>query len=218
MSHHGGKTQLFVNNASNCKTAFSFHISFLYDFFFSVQFHDSPVRFTVLTSRFATELFSDDSAAPGSEHHGLSSVALGAQQRHDYQPCPRHQEQPLYSSSAGTFKDKHAHKGCSSTTSLLLLIWSFFSLIISILYCCSPGFPTCIVQLGVPHSYLMMSYQYKFQDEDQTKVKGSVKYVCKKCPIHAKNSLLILCLGSLPSCMFMLCLVLFKHTMKVIEI
>lgn len=129
MSHHGGKTQLFVNNASNCKTAFSFHISFLYDFFFSVQFHDSPVRFTVLTSRFATELFSDDSAAPGSEHHGLSSVALGAQQRHDYQPCPRHQEQPLYSSSAGTFKDKHAHKGCSSTTSLLLLIWSFFSLL-----------------------------------------------------------------------------------------
>uniref|UniRef100_A0A1A7YKS7 DnaJ homolog subfamily C member 11 n=1 Tax=Iconisemion striatum TaxID=60296 RepID=A0A1A7YKS7_9TELE len=31
------------------------------------------------------------------------------------------------------------------------------------------------LQLGVPHSYLMMSYQYKFQDEDQTKVKGSVK-------------------------------------------
>lgn len=30
-------------------------------------------------------------------------------------------------------------------------------------------------QLGMPHSYLMMSYQYKFQDEDQTKVKGSVK-------------------------------------------
>ncbi len=35
-----------------------------------------------------------------------------------------------------------------------------------------------MLQLGVPHSYLMMSYQYKFQDEDQTKVKGSVKYVC----------------------------------------
>lgn len=33
------------------------------------------------------------------------------------------------------------------------------------------------VQLGVAHSYLMMSYQYKFQDEEQTKVKGSVKYV-----------------------------------------
>lgn len=30
-------------------------------------------------------------------------------------------------------------------------------------------------QLGVPHSYLMMSYQFKFQDEDQTKVKGSFK-------------------------------------------
>ncbi|KAL3978002.1 chondroitin 6-sulfotransferase 3 [Sarotherodon galilaeus] len=34
---------------------------------------------------------------------------------------------------------------------------------------------TLALQLGVPHSYLMMSYQYKFQDEDQTKVKGSVK-------------------------------------------
>uniref|UniRef100_A0A8B9H264 DnaJ (Hsp40) homolog, subfamily C, member 11b n=1 Tax=Astyanax mexicanus TaxID=7994 RepID=A0A8B9H264_ASTMX len=34
---------------------------------------------------------------------------------------------------------------------------------------------TMALQLGVPHSYLMMSYQYKFQDEDQTKVKGSVK-------------------------------------------
>uniref|UniRef100_A0A3Q3VYH5 DnaJ homolog subfamily C member 11 n=1 Tax=Mola mola TaxID=94237 RepID=A0A3Q3VYH5_MOLML len=34
---------------------------------------------------------------------------------------------------------------------------------------------TLALQLGVPHSYLMMSYQYKFQDEDETKVKGSVK-------------------------------------------
>ncbi|KAM6928191.1 dnaJ homolog subfamily C member 11 [Xenentodon cancila] len=34
---------------------------------------------------------------------------------------------------------------------------------------------TLAFQLGVPHSYLMMSYQYKFQDEDQTKVKGSFK-------------------------------------------
>lgn len=33
-------------------------------------------------------------------------------------------------------------------------------------------------QLGIPHTFLMVSYQYKFQDEDQTKVKGSVKYVC----------------------------------------
>lgn len=39
-------------------------------------------------------------------------------------------------------------------------------------------FQILLVQLGVLHSYLMMSYQYKFQDEDQTKVKGSVKYVC----------------------------------------
>uniref|UniRef100_A0A4W4EL50 DnaJ homolog subfamily C member 11 n=1 Tax=Electrophorus electricus TaxID=8005 RepID=A0A4W4EL50_ELEEL len=34
---------------------------------------------------------------------------------------------------------------------------------------------TLALQLGVPHSYLMMSFQYKFQDEDQTKIKGSVK-------------------------------------------
>ncbi|KAG7472209.1 hypothetical protein MATL_G00106520 [Megalops atlanticus] len=34
---------------------------------------------------------------------------------------------------------------------------------------------TFAVQLGIPHSFLMMSYQYKFQDEDQTKIKGSVK-------------------------------------------
>ncbi|XP_020786548.1 dnaJ homolog subfamily C member 11-like [Boleophthalmus pectinirostris] len=34
---------------------------------------------------------------------------------------------------------------------------------------------TLALQLGVPHSYLMLSCQYKFQDEDQTKVKGSLK-------------------------------------------
>lgn len=34
-------------------------------------------------------------------------------------------------------------------------------------------------QLGIPHTFAMMSYQYKFQDEDQTKIKGSVKYVVK---------------------------------------
>ncbi|XP_058487524.1 dnaJ homolog subfamily C member 11-like [Solea solea] len=34
---------------------------------------------------------------------------------------------------------------------------------------------TLSLQLGVANSYMMMSYQYKFQDEDQTKVKGSVK-------------------------------------------
>ncbi|KAJ8257817.1 hypothetical protein GJAV_G00190050 [Gymnothorax javanicus] len=34
---------------------------------------------------------------------------------------------------------------------------------------------TFAVQLGIPHTFMMMSYQYKFQDDDQTKVKGSVK-------------------------------------------
>ncbi|XP_013866378.1 dnaJ homolog subfamily C member 11a [Austrofundulus limnaeus] len=31
------------------------------------------------------------------------------------------------------------------------------------------------VQLGIPHTFMMMSYQYKFQDEDQTKIKASIK-------------------------------------------
>ncbi|XP_061113599.1 dnaJ homolog subfamily C member 11a [Conger conger] len=34
---------------------------------------------------------------------------------------------------------------------------------------------TLAMQLGIPHTFMMMSYQYKFQDEDQTKLKGSVK-------------------------------------------
>uniref|UniRef100_A0A7N6BQ73 J domain-containing protein n=1 Tax=Anabas testudineus TaxID=64144 RepID=A0A7N6BQ73_ANATE len=34
---------------------------------------------------------------------------------------------------------------------------------------------TFAMQLGIPHTFMMMSYQYKFQDEDQTKIKGSVK-------------------------------------------
>ncbi|KAM9855669.1 dnaJ homolog subfamily C member 11a [Aulostomus maculatus] len=34
---------------------------------------------------------------------------------------------------------------------------------------------TFTMQLGIPHTFMMMSYQYKFQDEDQTKIKGSVK-------------------------------------------
>lgn len=71
---------------------------------FFVQFLDSSGQFAVLSSRFEAELFSNDSTPPGPEHHGLSAVALGAQQCHDYQPGPRHEEQPLYSSSAGTRK------------------------------------------------------------------------------------------------------------------
>ncbi|XP_024915001.1 dnaJ homolog subfamily C member 11-like isoform X2 [Cynoglossus semilaevis] len=31
------------------------------------------------------------------------------------------------------------------------------------------------MQLGLPHTFMMMSYQYKFKDDDQTKIKGSVK-------------------------------------------
>ncbi|KAK2513556.1 Dnajc11 [Columba guinea] len=34
---------------------------------------------------------------------------------------------------------------------------------------------TVALQLGIPHSFMMVSYQHKFQDEDQTRVKGSLK-------------------------------------------
>ncbi|KAF4798944.1 DnaJ subfamily C member 11 [Turdus rufiventris] len=34
---------------------------------------------------------------------------------------------------------------------------------------------TVAMQLGIPHSFVMVSYQHKFQDEDQTRVKGSLK-------------------------------------------
>ncbi|RLV89909.1 hypothetical protein DV515_00014617, partial [Chloebia gouldiae] len=34
---------------------------------------------------------------------------------------------------------------------------------------------TVAMQLGIPHSFMMVSYQHKFQDEDQTRVKGSLK-------------------------------------------
>lgn len=30
-------------------------------------------------------------------------------------------------------------------------------------------------QLGIPHSFALISYQHKFQDDDQTRVKGSLK-------------------------------------------
>ncbi|XP_075046189.1 dnaJ homolog subfamily C member 11 isoform X1 [Mixophyes fleayi] len=34
---------------------------------------------------------------------------------------------------------------------------------------------TMALQLGIPHSFMMVSYQHKFQDEDQTRLKGSLK-------------------------------------------
>ncbi|KAI5768121.1 DNAJC11 [Gulo gulo luscus] len=34
---------------------------------------------------------------------------------------------------------------------------------------------TVALQLGIPHSFALVSYQHKFQDDDQTRVKGSLK-------------------------------------------
>ena len=38
-----------------------------------------------------------------------------------------------------------------------------------------PRFPALSSQLGIPHSFALISYQHKFQDDDQTRVKGSLK-------------------------------------------
>nr|XP_017497315.2 dnaJ homolog subfamily C member 11 [Manis javanica] len=37
------------------------------------------------------------------------------------------------------------------------------------------GHFTVALQLGIPHSFALISYQHKFQDDDQTRVKGSLK-------------------------------------------
>nr|XP_033778095.1 dnaJ homolog subfamily C member 11 [Geotrypetes seraphini] len=34
---------------------------------------------------------------------------------------------------------------------------------------------TMALQLGIPHTFVMVSYQHKFQDEEQTRLKGSIK-------------------------------------------
>ncbi|XP_043531923.1 dnaJ homolog subfamily C member 11a isoform X1 [Chiloscyllium plagiosum] len=34
---------------------------------------------------------------------------------------------------------------------------------------------TLALQLGIPHSFMLISYQYKFQDDDQTRIKGTIK-------------------------------------------
>uniref|UniRef100_A0A7M4FY09 DnaJ homolog subfamily C member 11 n=1 Tax=Crocodylus porosus TaxID=8502 RepID=A0A7M4FY09_CROPO len=53
---------------------------------------------------------------------------------------------------------------------------------------------TVAMQLGIPHSFMMISYQHKFQDEDQTRVKGSLKLNRASqtyfFPIHLTDQLL----------------------------
>ncbi|XP_067826328.1 dnaJ homolog subfamily C member 11 isoform X3 [Heptranchias perlo] len=39
---------------------------------------------------------------------------------------------------------------------------------------------TIALQLGIPHSFMLISYQYKFQDDDQTRVKGTIKELEKQ--------------------------------------
>uniref|UniRef100_A0A8C5MNP8 DnaJ homolog subfamily C member 11 n=1 Tax=Leptobrachium leishanense TaxID=445787 RepID=A0A8C5MNP8_9ANUR len=34
---------------------------------------------------------------------------------------------------------------------------------------------TMTLQLGIPHSFMLVSYQHKFEDEDETRLKGSIK-------------------------------------------
>ncbi|XP_029434041.1 dnaJ homolog subfamily C member 11 isoform X2 [Rhinatrema bivittatum] len=61
------------------------------------------------------------------------------------------------------------------------------------------GHFTMALQLGIPHTFVMLSYQHKFQDEEQTRVKGSIKLNRASqtyfFPIHLTDQLL-------PSAMF----------------
>ncbi|XP_023603053.1 dnaJ homolog subfamily C member 11 isoform X2 [Myotis lucifugus] len=53
---------------------------------------------------------------------------------------------------------------------------------------------TVALQLGIPHSFALISYQHKFQDDDQTRVKGSLKLNRASqtyfFPIHLTDQLL----------------------------
>ncbi|XP_056651871.1 dnaJ homolog subfamily C member 11 isoform X2 [Monodelphis domestica] len=53
---------------------------------------------------------------------------------------------------------------------------------------------TVAFQLGIPHSFALISYQHKFQDDDQTRVKGSLKLNRASqtyfFPIHLTDQLL----------------------------
>ncbi|XP_073089217.1 dnaJ homolog subfamily C member 11 isoform X2 [Manis javanica] len=56
------------------------------------------------------------------------------------------------------------------------------------------GHFTVALQLGIPHSFALISYQHKFQDDDQTRVKGSLKLNRASqtyfFPIHLTDQLL----------------------------
>lgn len=75
----------------------------------------------------------------------------------EHQHSPGHQEQPLHLGGPGGQPAALLHFDAVRTPLTQLLSLS--------------------LQLGVPHTFVMMSYQHKFQDEDQTKIKGSVKCV-----------------------------------------
>lgn len=101
--------------------------------------------------------------SPGQKHDGLPAVALGDPLFHEHQHRQGHQEQPFHLRSSGLLPALvRRHSVCTPVA-------------------CQPWattFPYSL-QLGIPHTFMMMSYQYKFQDEDQTKIKGSIKFVAR---------------------------------------
>jgi hypothetical protein len=136
----------------------------------------------------------------GQEHHGLPTVALGNPVLHEHQHCQRHQNQPFHLRLAGQCLDVSLYY--IKPPNCIMHQFSRTRRIDHILdmvkspSCLSNNDYTYFLQLGIPHCFVMTSYQYKFQDEDQTKIKGSIKYVLTTSNIYSMHSChpsLILC-------------------------
>lgn len=116
---------------------------------------------------------------PRQKHYGISAVALGYPVLNEHQHSQGHQEQPLHLRNAGLrpafeFNLPASQDTCKLTVACQKLCVKKKS-----------RFFISLPQLGIPHTFVMMSYQYKFQDDDQTKIKGSVKYgILKFCSVY----------------------------------
>jgi len=138
-----------------------------YWFHFVPQLRHRSVRPAVFVPRCASWGYHHAGPPPRQEHHGVSTVALGHPVLDEHQHRPGHQEQPFHLRNAGeqpavVFNLNVKDTVNSSLSMIVPKCFTFLSL-----------------QLGIPHTFVMMSYQYKFQDDDQTKIKGSIKYVVK---------------------------------------
>lgn len=149
--------------------------------FFSPQLCDRPVWAPVFIAGRTSRAHHSAGSPPRQKHYGISAVALGYPVLNEHQHSQGHQEQPLHLRNAGLRPAFEFNLPASQDTCKLRVACqrlcvkknlNFFSFLLPL-------------QLGIPHTFVMMSYQYKFQDDDQTKIKGSVKYgILKFCPVN----------------------------------